>query len=299
MAARGKPEARLKLAMMYFEGKGVPQDYVLAHMWANLAASSGTKEAFTLREKIAQTMTRSQMDEAQRLTRQWNDNQKTKTPLPYAEAAIGGKLARTGTGFIVNRQGHILTNYHVIENCQSIRATVDTMKAVARVIGSDGQNDLALLQIQGPVRHMARFREGKSARSGENVIVTGFPLPELLSHGINVSTGTVTSLAGLRNDTRFFQLSAPVQQGNSGGPVMDQSGNVVGIVTGKLNAMNVAKITGDIPQNVNFAMNAAIAKSFLDSFDVGYESAGFSVQKTATEIGNEAKNFTVLLECFK
>lgn len=105
-------------------------------------------------------------------------------------------------------------------------------------------------------------------------------------------------MAGLGNDTRFLQMTAPVQPGNSGGPVLDQSGHIVGVVVSKLDALAVAKITKDIPQNINFAINGAVARAFLDSQGVGYETAASQKKMEPAEIGAAAKQFTLPLECY-
>jgi S1-C subfamily serine protease len=98
-----------------------------------------------------------------------------------------------------------------------------------------------------------------SARLGEEIVVYGFPLAGLLASSGNVTTGNITALAGLGDDIRFLQISAPVQPGNSGGPVLDRNGNIVGIVVSKLDAIKTAIATQDIPQNVNFAIKLRVA----------------------------------------
>jgi TolA protein len=203
-----------------------------------------------------------------------------------------------GTGFVVSRQGHILTNDHVVENCPSIRVIIDGQQKEVPVVARDKENDLAIVKLSGTVSNVARFRKGRNIRSGDNVVVVGFPYHSLLASEANVTTGTVSALAGLRNDTRFLQIAAPVQPGNSGGPVLDKSGHVIGIVESKLNALAMAIITGDIPQNVNFAIKDAIAKSFLESHGVIYEMAASEKQLEAAEIGEIAKQFTHLIECY-
>src|SRR5439155_21695916 len=99
---------------------------------------------------------------------------------------------------------------------------------------------------------------GRAVRQGDGIVAVGFPLRGLLASGPNVTTGTISALAGLGDDSRYLQITAPVQPGSSGGPLLDQSGNVVGVVVGKLDALRVAQAIGDIPQNVNFAINAAV-----------------------------------------
>lgn len=220
-------------------------------------------------------------------------------PTPSAGARKDTTPVSTGTGFVVSRQGHILTNHHVIDGCMTILTTSEGDKKQLTVVGTDPGNDLALLKLPPTATNIARFREGRNIRPGDSVIVVGFPLHGLLASEANVTTGTLRALAGIRNDTRFFQIIAPVQPGNSGGPLLDQSGNVVGLVVSKLDAVKLAKATGDIPQNINFAINAGVAKSFLDSHSVEYGTSASTKKLESAEIGADAKKFTLLVECYR
>ena len=114
-----------------------------------------------------------------------------------------------------------------------------------------------------------------------------------------MSTGAVSALAGPGDDRRFIQITAPVQPGNSGGPVLDAAGNVVGVVVAKLDAVEIARSTGDIPQNVNFAVSAGIARAFLDVGGVPYETAPSDTEAGPVEIAAAARKFTVLVECWR
>lgn len=221
------------------------------------------------------------------------------TPAPSADAKKGTTSTLTGTGFVVSRQGHVLTNHHVIEGCTTIRATTEGHKKELTVVGADPGNDLAVLKLPSPFPNIARFREGRNIRPGDSVVVVGFPLHGVLASEANVTTGTVSALAGIRNDTRFLQITAPVQPGNSGGPLLDQSGQIVGIVVSKLDTLKLAKVTGDISQNINFAINGGVAKSFLDSQSVEYETGASTKTMGSAEIGAAAKKFTLLVECYR
>lgn len=205
----------------------------------------------------------------------------------------------TGSSFIVSRQGHVLTNNHVIEGCATIRAITEGRKTQLTVVATDPSNDLAVLKLPAPVLTTARFREGRTIRPGDGVIVVGFPFHGLLASEANVTIGSVSALAGLGNNTRFLQITAPVQPGNSGGPLLDERGQIVGVVVSKLDALSVAKITGDIPQNINFAINGSVAKSFLDSHSIEYEADMSSRKLEPAEIGAAARKFTLLLECHR
>jgi S1-C subfamily serine protease len=166
-----------------------------------------------------------------------------------------------------------------------------------RDFAKDERNDLALLATGLHPARTANWR--LQVRQGEDIIVYGFPLTGVLASGGNVAAGNVTALAGLANDSRFLQISAPVQPGNSGGPLLDRNGTVVGVVVAKLNALEIASATGDIPQNVNFAIKASVATAFLDAQRVAHsESAGAGTLSTP-DIAERAKSFSVQVLCVR
>ena len=171
---------------------------------------------------------------------------------------------------------------------------------VVEVMAREGSSDLALLRAPaGTARAVAKFRQGRGIRPGASVVVMGYPLRGLLASEANVSTGAVSALAGPGDDRRLIQITAPVQPGNSGGPVLDAAGNVVGVVVAKLDAVRIARSTGDIPQNVNFAVSAGTARAFLDGEGVPYETAPSDDATDPAEIAAAARKFTVLVECWK
>jgi S1-C subfamily serine protease len=209
------------------------------------------------------------------------------------------KLIGSGTGFVVSPAGHVLTNNHVIKKCRQVRTEIDGVKNELRVISKDSENDLALLKLPKPHPNVAVFRGGRAIRPGDFVVAAGFPLPSILAQQMNVTTGTVSALAGMRNDFRFLQISAPLQPGNSGGPLLDASGHIIGVNTLKLNALFMAIATGDIPQNVNFAIKGSIARIFLDANRVNYKTEPSKAKLEPADIGEKARDFTLLLECWK
>ncbi len=146
---------------------------------------------------------------------------------------------------------------------------------------------------------IASFRSGRGIRPGDSVVAIGFPLRSVLAHEAIVTTGTVSALAGPRNNRSLMQITAPVQKGNSGGPVLDLGGNVVGIVVSKLDALKIARKTGDLPQNVNFAVNASAARIFLDAEGIKYRIGKATKSLPAAEVAARARKYTVLLECWK
>ena len=130
------------------------------------------------------------------------------------------------------------------------------------------------------------------------MVVYGFPLSGAIASTGNATTGNVTALAGLRDDTRMLQISAPVQPGNSGGPLMDMTAAVVGVVVSKLDAVKVMEVIGDIPQNINFAIKANVAKGFLESYGIEHEIAPKAKELSVPDVTESARAFSVLVLCY-
>ena len=213
------------------------------------------------------------------------------------QKTISLKLIASGSGFFVSAEGHILTNEHVVRGCREVRVPP---AVVVSIIAQEESTDLAVLKNAGTARQIAvKFRGGRGIRSGDNIVVLGYPLRGVLASEVNVTSGEVSALAGPGDDRRFFQITAPVQPGNSGGPVLDKSGNAVGVVMSKLNAIKVARATGDIPQNVNFAVSAGTARTFLDAHNVPYETAASVEKFEPADIAATARKFTLPIECWK
>jgi len=131
------------------------------------------------------------------------------------------------------------------------------------------------------------------------VFAFGFRLKSILPDEMKGTKGMINALSGLGNDTRFIQMSAAIQPGNSGGPLLDQSGNVVGIVTSKMDAVKMAQHTGDIPQNINFAVKTLLVRDMLEINEVDYKTAPSDKEMVAVEMFEHAKKFTVLIECLR
>jgi hypothetical protein len=304
-AGRGNAVAQFSLGLMYAKGEGVPQDYVQAHLWLNLAAAQGEKEAAKWRDDLTQKMTPEQIAEAQRLAREWRpsepplfgDNPIVGLPNSAPAEPPPGPRA-SGSGFVVGAAGDLLTNQHVVDSCARLTTRNGGARHPARLVRSDPRNDLALLRMEAPAPAHARFREGRGIQAGDSVVVLGYPLSGLLASEANVTTGAVSALSGPGDDSRLIQISAPVQPGSSGGPILDRAGNVVGIVVSKLDALKVAAAIGDIPQNVNFGIHAAIARTFLDGSGVQYDTAPADRTLDPAAIAAQAKAYTVLVECW-
>jgi S1-C subfamily serine protease len=167
----------------------------------------------------------------------------------------------SGTGFVVTADGWILTNAHVVEDCGRIEVKG---KGDATDTRTDAINDLAALKISAaPSLQPLAFRNSPT-RLGEDIVAVGYPLATLLADSVKITTGNVNALAGIRNDTRYIQISTPIQPGNSGGPVVDRSGNLIGITSATLSKKTADEI-GITAQNVNFAIRASVAELFMQS----------------------------------
>jgi hypothetical protein len=208
-----------------------------------------------------------------------------------------GRQVGSGTGFVVAPQ-RVMTNHHVVERCRAVQLRGPGGRDLsARVLASDAQRDLALLEVQGEPGPPLTFRRDSNIRRGEGVVTYGFPLAGLLSSGPTLTTGEISALAGLADNQRQFQISAPVQPGNSGGPLLDMGGRVVGVIVSKLNAQRVAQQTGDIPQNVNFAVKGTEAQEFLRLHGITPILADGRPDRNAAEVGETAHPSVVLVRC--
>jgi S1-C subfamily serine protease len=204
---------------------------------------------------------------------------------------------RTGSGFAVSHATHIVTNAHVVTQCKSVRVLSGAQQSAARVLATDPDADLAVLQTSLSVPKTIAMRSQPALRLGESVIAFGFPLSGALSQGGNLTTGNVSALAGLHDDPKYIQVTAPVQPGNSGGPLLDGGGNLVGVITAKLDALAIAKRTGDVPQNVNFAVRAEVLEAFLQANKIAYDVAVTDAQLAVADVAEMAKQASVRIEC--
>jgi S1-C subfamily serine protease len=220
----------------------------------------------------------------------------TDTETPTAKPS---KLINmNGTGFVISASGYVVTNNHLISQCVGDvhgNLTGETASSL-RIVSKDETNDLALLQASGDFKKTAIIR-APPVHPGDSVIAIGYPFHGLLTSDFTVTTGIVSSLSGILNDTRFLQISAPVQPGNSGGPLLDTSGHVVGVVSEKLNALKFAKATGEIPENINFAIKTGAMRDFLDNSVVPYQTAESGTELKTAEIASTARAYTMLISC--
>ena len=262
-AEQGNAEAQFNLSGMYWRGEGTPQDFVRAYAWASIAAAGGHAKARERRDSLATVMTREQIAAAQVISASFK-------PRPYVPSAIAQvaeqprTASATGTGFLVSPEGHVITADHVIAEGKQIRVRTKGGEYPARVLRRDPANDLAVLKIEGTFAALHVLGSGR-LRPADRVSTVGFPNPGLQGLAPKFSSGEIAALSGPGDDPRFIQISVPVQPGNSGGPLVNAAGSVVGVVTGKLDSIKTLKVTGQIPENVNYAIKGTILLGLLES----------------------------------
>jgi S1-C subfamily serine protease len=184
--------------------------------------------------------------------------------LVAAAPAAWAQRVATGTGFFITADGYFVTCFHVVvgSNAVSLR-NLKGETIPARVVQVDRSNDLALLKAEGSFRALP-LTTSANVQRGAAIVTMGFPNVSLQGIEPKVTDGIINSFSGANNDPRVFQVSAPVQTGNSGGPLVSMEGNVIGVVASKLDAQAAARQTGDIPQNVNYAIKSQYLLDLID-----------------------------------
>ncbi len=305
-AEKGFPLAQVGLANHYLSGMGIGRDPLLAYFWSVIGSAhvppNQSAAAMTIRENAARLIGPNEVNRLQNLAMQWKSGMDAAALMNSSPPAPGssgtGTVRMSGTGFVVAKNGFVLTNAHVVPFCKTLTVRgADETEHAATVVNRDEHVDLALLKADGEFAHVSTFREDRGIRQGDSIVAYGFPLTGLLSDQGNLTTGTVSALAGMGNDSRLIQISAPVQPGNSGGPVVDTSGNVVAVVVSKLNALNIAKVTGDMAQNINFAIKENVARDFLEANNVAYATAKSVHTIQTPDLAQRMKAYTVLVLC--
>ncbi|MCI2283010.1 trypsin-like peptidase domain-containing protein [Colwellia sp. MSW7] len=223
-------------------------------------------------------------------------------PIPPAKEKIKkpnkGELIGTGSGFVINDLGYIITNYHVVEGCNGTEVFSNSTQYPARVVHVDKHNDLAVLKVNLLTDDYVHISNKEVHDLGEEVVVLGYPLISLMGNTIKLTTGSLSALSGLGGDSSNYQISAPIQPGNSGGPVFDSTGAVIGVIVSKLSDSYMLKSQGNVPQNVNFAIKSNILKAFLKANKVKYHQSSRSNQLRAKDIYKLNENAVKMLLCF-
>jgi S1-C subfamily serine protease len=207
------------------------------------------------------------------------------------------RASGSATGILIDGRGHVLTNAHVTAGCKAIQVQAGRTTAPASFAATAPGADLALLRIAGPIAgEPALFRAEPPAVRGEEVTIVGFPLGGAPGQGPRAGTGVVSALSGPRGDARLIRIDATILPGNSGGPVLDAEGRVIGVVAGILLPEDAARAGMPWPPEIGFAVRGELVAEFLQRAGVRYRTAG------GTGIGGPAPaqnagRFTVRIDC--
>jgi uncharacterized protein len=260
-AMQGDRMSQQELGKMYLSGEGVPQNYIEAYKWFSLAAAQGYPFAATDRDNVSQEMTPEQIAEAQQLSSEFVPRKEmpSSSTSTLPDSPIG-----SGTGFFVTDNGYLISNYHVVKDAAQVRVVASSGTVLAKVVQVDTANDIALLKVEGNFSALP-IAVSRTVGLGDTVATIGFPDPGLQGFSPKLAKGEIAALSGAQDDPRYFQISVPVQPGNSGGALVDEHGNIVGIISAKLDESAALAASGALPENVNYAVKSSFLLSFLES----------------------------------
>lgn len=243
--------AQRNLGRFYADGRGVAQDYVEAYKWLRLASQRSDTDARKILASIKLRMTSAEIAGGQRRADEFRKSR--------------GEPARSsGSGFFVTEDGFFITNAHVVRDATHLVLRTAAGNFPADLVATDKANDIALLKAEGTFKPLP-IAASRDTRLGDTVFTIGFPNPQMQGTAPKLTDGKISSLVGLEDDPRFFQVSVAIQPGNSGGALVNERGNVVGIITSRMTESVAFQKTGALPQNVNFAVKSAYALALLES----------------------------------
>jgi S1-C subfamily serine protease len=183
--------------------------------------------------------------------------------LTSAQAELAGKpgldqasvSGGSGTGFLISSDGLVVTNHHVIEGARTIEVHQGRVIYLASIVARDAANDLAVLKTEMKGNPLP-IASARASMRGDEVMTLGYPLPEIEGESQRATFGRVNATTGLMDDARYLQIDVPIQPGNSGGPLLNKRGEVIGVVSSSLGEIWALQRTGALPQNVNYAVKA-------------------------------------------
>lgn len=204
----------------------------------------------------------------------------------------------TGTGFFINQTGDILTAAHVMDQCLITKAAFGDKEIQVKSQFSSHLLDVAVLKSDFGQVPFLPLRAGDDIVLGEPVANVGFPLQGVLSTSANLTRGNLSSATGITGSLGHIQFSAPIQPGSSGGPVVSDGGEILGMAVSTLNINNLIE-KGIVPQNVNFALNRSYIRKFLDKHKIAYSSSAPSKTSDANTANQKALSAVVKLSCYQ
>lgn len=196
-----------------------------------------------------------------------------------------------GSGLVLTPAGHVLAAAHVVKGRTDATLWIQGKRYLGRVLALDTNLDAAILSVAGEAAHFRplAFAADATCRLGQDVYTLGFPLAEVLGSAPRLNKGLVSATVGIEDNAKYLQISAAVQPGNSGGPLLNERGEAVGMVVGTLNPLRVLSQTGgSLPQNVNFALKVGPLVEFLEASHVARHVATNGAASTSFERAQES-----------
>lgn len=214
----------------------------------------------------------------------------------------GLRMRGSGSGFFVSQDGHLLTNHHVINGCVqvSVKPSDAPRHLPATVIGADKIDDLAVLKYSGQTKAVAKFRKPLDMKVGDKVAVIGHPLHGLVAIKPVFVTGKVKEFQKDRLERiGRFAIDADIRRGNSGGPVIDDRGYVVGVVSAKINTPVVYKRTGELHRDIGIIIRQDRALRFMERFNIAYTGDDVRPPLEDEALSGLAFAFVARIGCWK
>ncbi len=297
-AEQGEAYAQCNLGLMYRNGEGVVEDYVEAYAWFVLSAMNGNSLARGKKEILGNQLSTSQIAAGQQRAKELQSQIERKKVVSDSEQPLPADIAPSGFGSgLLIKGGYVLTCWHVVEGAERISVSLNGKDYVAKVLQKDAANDVAVLRASEAEGGVS-LTIADDTKLGEQVFTLGYPLPDLQGSDVKFTMGSISGLTGPENTPRYFQISAPLQSGNSGGPLFDEKGNLAGIVAAKLDSLSTLVLTGDLPQNVNYAIKIDYILPLLktiDGLDLGKEKAS---DVNLLELIDEMKKSAVMIKVY-
>ncbi len=297
-AEQGHADAQYNLGTSYGQGLGVVKDSVTAFAWLDLAAKQGNEGARNNRLAVRESMTAGQFAEAVRLSRKLMAQVAFRQRSGSAPAGRPGKTVVTGTGFFVTDDGYFVTNAHRVDDLSRVRVLTSSGILTAWVVHRDTVNDLALMKVTGSFKSLPVISSSR-LRQGGKVFTLGHPNPDAQGLEPVQTSGDISRLVGVGDDPRTLQISAAIQPGNSGGPLVNEHGNVVGVVVARVDALKLLAPKATLPQDVNYAIKSTRLLLLLEEHIPGAgEKLRESFPRTARDpasIRAEVSRATVLI----
>ena len=297
-AMKGCSYAQSNVAFNYYLGEGVIKDKIEALAWFNIVSASDesfVKNRNALENEIGEAAALAAQQRSKVLIAEIQANQE-KTPKASGNAPKASFLPScTGSGVIITAGGLILTANHVVTGATQIQVQTASGKFPAKIIQADPANDIALIKCEGAFKS-SPIVPSKDVQLAQSVFTIGFPNIDLQGYSPKLTKGEISSMNGVQDDPREWQISAPVQPGNSGGPLFDDKGNVIGIVLAKLNAVKMVKYTGDVPENVGYAIKSSYILPLLDQFSSNLSPPNSSAAATV-DLVKKVEDSVVLILC--